>query len=196
VLKVWIFQTVLGAALGPVYVVYLVRVLQVPLWLLAAVGTFSGGGALLGSRVVRRLRNTKGIRFTAVIGAALLAVSSLGLLCTLWWGAAARDVVASMLAVSAFIGGAGNSILYVTLVVIRQSLVPQHMLGRVISAQRSIVGLTAMVGTVVGGSVAGSLGIEVTIAVFSLVAMLLPVFVAWELAFTRHSSGPDGSPVG
>ncbi|MCB0998896.1 MAG: MFS transporter [Acidimicrobiales bacterium] len=136
-------------------------------WLLAATGIGAVAGGAVADRVVSRL----GRRTTMLVGAGgpVFATGSIALVPEVW-------VVAVMLTVQVVLG----TLWTIVAISLRQQLTPNHLYGRVNSLFRFFAWGAMPVGALLGGLIAGTVGLRAT-----YVASALVMFVAFVLIATR-----------
>jgi MFS family permease len=126
-------------------------------------------GAVLGSMVAARISVRLGPGTTLVLA---IAVSAGSFLVPVVW--AQPVAVAASLAVGAF----GGLVWNVITVSLRQSLVPDALLGRVNSAYRLVGWGTMPLGALTGGLVADAFGLRAPFLLAGVVALLLAVWLS------------------
>lgn len=131
-------------------------------------------GGTLGGLLAEPLRRRLGVRRLLaldVIGSALLV------------GAPAVTAEPLVIGLATLIAGTGSSLWRIITATFRQTLTPDHLLGRVYSASRLISWGVLPVGAAVAGVLADTLGVQ---AVFALAAMLnLIILAAMPIALPR-----------
>lgn len=156
---------------------------------LLLLGGAAGGlvGSLVGTRLVRRLGDGPVlVGSAAVIAVAQLAV---GLVSEAW-------AVGALFAVAGFASLTWN----VITVSLRQSIVPEQLLGRVNSVYRLLAWGTMPVGAAAGGLLASWLGLRAPFVLGGAALMLVPVLAARvvdsdAVAAARAASGGPAPPV-
>jgi predicted MFS family arabinose efflux permease len=109
---------------------------------------------------------------------------------------APRDNPVPFLIASGIIG-AGTSVIYnVNQVSLRQAITPERMLGRMNATMRFIVWGTIPIGSLVGGALGATIGLQATIWVGAIGSFLgfLPVFFS-QVRGLRRIPDPDPEPV-
>ncbi len=141
--------------------------------------TTEAAGAVLGSMMAARLAARFGNGVTLV---AAITVSAASFLVPALW--AQPVAVAASLAV----GGFGGLVWNVLTVSMRQSLVPDELLGRVNSAYRLFGWGTMPLGAISGGLIAHGFGLRAPFLVAGIVALVLAAWVATRVT-NRSISG-------
>ncbi|MGL5823734.1 MAG: MFS transporter [Nocardioides sp.] len=143
-------------------------------WLIAALAI---GGVVGGPLAPRLLR---------YIGDSTVVVASLGIRALVWPALAAAQsplIAASLLAVAGF----ASTCVTVTVTSARQRLSPRSMLGRVVTAFRTLGNGAAPIGAAVGGVIASSFGVRATLLVAGAVLAATTVAVVPAMRRTRST---------
>ena len=168
-------ENLLGTACFAILVLYALEVLQLSEASYGILLTSSAFGGLLGTLVVNRVIERIG-HGTAIFWAILTeGVSYLGM--TLLPN---PYLMGGMLALHAF----SNVFWGVIVLSLRQAIIPNHLLGRVGSVGRLIAWGVIPVGAVLGGWLAGTLGL---LAPFYLAATVIVVLAFVTLPYTSNS---------
>ncbi len=150
-------------------VLYAKEVLHLADWQFGLLFTAEAAGALLGStmaaRISRRLGNGR------TLGLAIAVSGASMLLPGLW---AQPVAVAASLAV----GGFGGLVWNILTVSLRQTLVPDALLGRVNSAYRMLGWGTMPIGAIAGGLIASAFGLRAPFLVGGVSALVLAVWIS------------------
>jgi MFS family permease len=166
----WFFYSALQA----LYVLYLVRELDVPAGWVAAIFAAAGPGAMVGSWLSIAVMRRLGLGRTVVWGvgaatASLLLVPLSGFVGSLW-------LVIVLLAASQFGYGLFSQIGTVIQTTLRQVLTPDDMQGRVVASLRAMSLAMVPVGALLGGVLADVFGVAPVLWAASIGA-LTPVLV-------------------
>ncbi|TCO45312.1 MFS transporter [Actinocrispum wychmicini] len=146
------------SALQTLYVLYLIRVLNVPPGWVAAIFAAAGPGALAGSWLSVRLMRKVGVG-TAVMWAVgcangiLLLIPAASLVSPLW-------LVVALLVTSQFGYGLSTQVGTIIQTTLRQLLTPDEMQGRVVATLRALSMATVPVGALAAGVLADAIGIQ------------------------------------
>lgn len=137
-------------------------------WLLAATGVGAIAGGAVADRVVSRL----GRRTTMLVGAGgpVLATGSIALAPEVW-------VVAVMLTVQVVLGTMWS----IVAISLRQQLTPNHLYGRVNSLFRFFAWGAMPIGALLGGVIAGTVGLRATYVASAMVMLVAFVLIATRL---------------
>jgi MFS family permease len=162
------------AALMTVYLLFLPRTLHLPG---AAVGlalAAMGPGALVGSLLAARLPTRYGYG-VVLVSAAVLADGVM--LCVPALHGSSTVTIAALMAVN-FLFGVFSQLVDVTVVTVRQSLTPIPIQGRVVATINFVgMGLTPF-GSLLGGYLAGALGLRTSLLLTAVTLALSPLFMA------------------
>ncbi len=147
-------------------------------------------GAVLGSTMASRLARRFGTGTTLILA---IAISGASILVPALW--AQPVAVAASLAV----GGFGGLVWNVLTVSLRQTLVPDTLLGRVNSAYRMVGWGTMPVGALAGGLIADSYGLRAPFLVAGSLALLLALWLSTRatnrsIARARRRAVPHSDP--
>lgn len=124
-----------GTWVETLYVLYAVRELGLGPAALGTTLALGSVGSLLGSLFAGRWAERLGVG-RAIVGAMVLAcLSPLLLLAAGTW----RSVAVPMLVLSFFLGGIGLAVSNVTVVSLRQAIIPKHFLGRINASYRFFI---------------------------------------------------------
>ena len=147
-------------AIGPLYVLFAIRELHLPPAALGAVIGVGGVGAMLGATFARPIGRALGLgrTFIGAIGVVVFAQ----LLIALAHGP--LPMVLSFLIVQQLVGDWAFATFHVHEIALRQSLAPDHVLGRVNSAMQLLTLGIYPLGALLSGVLAQSIGMRATIA--------------------------------
>ena len=162
-------MNLIGMAAMTMLVLYAQDVLHLTNWGYGLLLTTEAAGAVLGSAMAARTARRFGTGTTLLLA---ITVSGASMLVPALW--AQPVAVAASLAVGGF-GGLGWNVLTVSL---RQSLVPDELLGRVNSAYRMVGWGTMPLGAIGGGLIADAFGLRAPFFVAGSLALLLAVWLS------------------
>jgi MFS family permease len=162
------FNNILYAIL----ILYLVRELSVTPQLLGLAFSLGAVGFLVGALIANRVATRFGIG-AAIVGAVMIAGPA-----ELLIPIASSDLAVPLVAASVFLGGIGNVVYNINQVSLRQAITPERMQGRMNATMRFIVWGTIPIGSIVGGTLGGLIGLHETIWIGAIggVFVFLPVF--------------------
>ncbi len=150
-----------GGFFGTLYTLYAVRDLHLPPALVGALVGMGGIGALLGSLVVGRVVRRLGVG-RALIGAMLFA-ASLQLLIPLARGPLALVVL--MMAIPQVVGDVGWAVFLIGEVSLRQSVIPDRLLGRANASAQFFTRGVSPLGALLGGALGALIGARFTLLI-------------------------------
>ena len=155
-----------------ILILYLVRELSVTPQLLGLAFSLGAVGFLVGALIANRLATRFGVGPTIVL--AVMVSGPAELLIPL----ASPDLAVPLVAASVFLGGIGNVVYNINQVSLRQAITPERMQGRMNATMRFIVWGTIPIGSIVGGTLGGLIGLHETIWIGAIggVFVFLPVF--------------------
>ncbi len=155
-----------------ILILYLVRELSVTPQLLGLAFSLGAVGFLVGALIANRLATRLGVGPTIVL--AVMVSGPAELLIAI----APPDLAVPFVAASVFLGGIGNVVYNINQVSLRQAITPERMQGRMNATMRFIVWGTIPIGSIVGGSLGGLIGLHETIWIGAIggVFVFLPVF--------------------
>ena len=155
-----------------ILILYLVRELSVTPQLLGLAFSLGAVGFLVGALIANRLATRFGVGPTIVL--AVMVSGPAELLIAI----ASPDLAVPFVAASVFLGGIGNVVYNINQVSLRQAITPERMQGRMNATMRFIVWGTIPIGSIVGGSLGGLIGLHETIWIGAIggVFVFLPVF--------------------
>lgn len=159
-----------GNFIGPLYMVFVIRDLQMPVWVTGVLVGIGGISSLLGAALASCLTQRLGIG-KALIGSCLL-VSLLAFLIPLAGGPL---WLALGLMILSQLGDAGWAIFHIGETSLLQALAPEHQLGRVNASNHFLTGGLALFGAILGGALGDLIGVRATLLV-AVVGLLLSVF--------------------
>jgi predicted MFS family arabinose efflux permease len=150
-----------GGIFSALYIVFALRVVGLSPALLGVTIAFGGGGALLGSLLAQPLARWIGMG-PAIIASAL-ASSAAAMLIPLAPAGAAPGM--TVLVISQILGDCVGVAALILAVSLRQSVLPQALLGRTGAAFQAVAGASAVAGALGGGLLGQSLGIRAALIV-------------------------------
>lgn len=157
-----------GAMQGALVVLFLVRGLHLTATLVGLAATCVGLGSVAGSIMAPELASRLGPGRVYLLGQLLAAVPGLVLVAV----QGPTIVVLALVAVAQALGGAAAPLYRTSQRTIRQTLVPERVLGRVNSSWQFVVIGIQPLGALLGGLIAALAGLRAAIAVSSLVILL------------------------
>ncbi|GAA4625654.1 MFS transporter [Actinoallomurus vinaceus] len=162
------------AAVMTVYLLFLPRTLHLPGAAVGLVLAAMGPGALVGSLLSARLPSRYGHGVVLVTAAAL---ADSVLLCVPALHGSSAVTIAALMAVD-FLFGVFSQLVDVTVVTVRQAITPIPIQGRVVATINFVgMGLTPL-GSLLGGYLAGTLGLRTSLLLTTAAQMLSPLFMA------------------
>lgn len=162
-----------NAMLETVFVLYIVRELEIGIALIGVVFSIGSIGFLVGALLPGRLAAHLGVGPSMVMGIAVLALSDL----IVPFAGGTSFVVVSLLAISQFFFGLGITVFNINQASLRQALVPADYLGRVGATIRVMVdGLTPL-GAVLGGIMGTAFGLRETLILAALGELLAAIWL-------------------
>ncbi|WP_238011792.1 MFS transporter [Dactylosporangium sp. AC04546] len=149
-------------------------------WLLTALAVGSLLGSLLSGPVVRALGRARGLAVALTTAAALVGVPAL-------------TTNPFTISASFVVGGAGIVIANVVMVSLRQSITPDHLLGRVNSCYRLVAWGTMPLGAATGGLLAEAFGVRPVFAIMGVLVLttLLGLRTATNAAMEAAEAAAD-----
>jgi predicted MFS family arabinose efflux permease len=184
------------AALMTVYLLYLPRGLHLPGAAVGLVLAAMGPGAVLGSLLSARLPGRFG-HGRVLVSSAVLADAVM--LCAPALGGSTAVTVPLLMAIN-FVFGACGQLVDVTIMSVRQALIPVPMQGRVVATINVAgMGLTPL-GSLLGGCLAGWWGLRMSLLLTAAALTLSPLVMALSpLARLGRDlpaePGPSGGPI-
>lgn len=151
-----------------VYVLYATRTLDIGAGLLGIIFAVGSIGALLAAFIARAIMERLGLGRTIIFGSLMSFVGAL--LTPLAQGQLL--VAASFLVVGRMLMGFGSTIYNIHQVSLRQTVTPDHLLGRMNASMRFIIWGTMPIGGLIGGVLGELIGLRPTLAVSALGSLL------------------------
>jgi len=164
-----------GGAFAALYGLFLIRELAVTPALYGVLVTFGGIGAFVAAFAASRFVRRIGLGRT-LIGAALLSGAA-SLLTPLAGGP--RIVTIAMLITSQLVGDFGREIYFINAVSLRQSIIPNHLLGRVNASAQFLTDGIWPLGAILAGLLSETIGMRYTLLIGAGLGFLLSS--AWLL---------------
>ena len=158
----------LGGFIGALYTIYAIQGLSLTPALLGIVISGGGIGALLGATFSGRISRRVGLGRTLIGGLAIHGLCSL--LIPLARGPA--PVAASILFLAQVAGDAGLMLYFINEVSLRQTITPDHMLGRVNASFQFAVASVGPAGLLLGGYLGQSIGMRPTLLIGAMGSLL------------------------
>lgn len=149
-----------GYVIQPLFVLYATRTLHFTPGMLGLVFGASGVGALVGAVVAARAAHARGLGRVIIGG---ITVGSLPWLVLPLVGGE-RGQAVTLLAVAWFVVGLGGTVYNINQLSLRQTLIPDRLLGRTNATMRFLVWGTIPLGSLLGGVLAERLGVQRTLA--------------------------------
>jgi predicted MFS family arabinose efflux permease len=180
------------AALMTVYLLFLPRTLHLPGAAVGLVLAAMGPGALVGSLLSARLPRRYGYG-VVLVSAAVLADGVM--LCVPALHGSSAVTITGLMAVN-FLFGVLSQVVDVTVVTVRQAITPIPIQGRVVATLNFVgMGLTPL-GSLLGGYLAGALGLRTGLLLTAVALALSPVFMALSplARLGRHLPGAADGP--
>jgi MFS family permease len=164
------FQRIFFASfMGTLYLPFILRELQMPVWATGVLVGVGGVSSLVGSLLAERVSRRFGIG-QIMIGSALVT----GLINLLIPLATGPKWLAFSILVVGQLGDIGWSLLYINQTSLRQSLATDHQLGRINASSHFVVGGAMLAGVVVGGALGDVIGLRLTLLI-GMMGLLLAV---------------------
>lgn len=160
-----------GNFIGTLYMVLVIRELQMPVWVTGVLVGVGGISSLAGSVMAERITRRFGIG-KSLIGSAVLTT----LLLFLLPAAAGPFWLAFGLLVLSQAGDMGWSVFYINQTSLRQSITPAHQLGRVNASVYFLGGVAGLVGSIIGGVLGDLIGVRLT---FLIAAIGFVIALGW-----------------
>ncbi|HUR01020.1 MAG TPA: MFS transporter [Nonomuraea sp.] len=162
------------AALMTIYLLFLPRELHLPGAAVGLVLAAMGPGAVVGSLLSARLPTRYGYG-VVLVSAALLADGMM--LCVPALRGSSAGTIAALMAVN-FLFGVFSQLVDVTITTVRQAITPTPIQGRIVATINFVgMGLTPL-GSLLGGYLAGALGLRTSLLLTAVTLALSPLFMA------------------
>ena len=160
-----------NAMLEAVFVLYVVRSLDISAGALGVIFAVGSVGFLVGALLPGRIGDRVGVGWATIGGIALVGLSDL--LVPLASGS--MMVVVPLLVAAQFLFGLGLTVFNVHQTGMRQALVPDHLRGRATATSRVLVTALIPAGALLGGIAGEVIGLRATLVIAAL-GELLPAF--------------------
>ena len=170
------FSPLFGAFFSALYMIYGLKVLALSPALLGLCIAMGGVGALCGAGLSSFLCRKLGVGPTVV--ACGFASGVLALLIPMASGPLWLKTAVMM--ITQFGGDAVAVAAIIPMTSLRQTVLPQAMLGRTAAVFSSAAGTTAIAGALAGGALGGLIGIRTTLFVAATAYLLTPLFVVFS----------------
>lgn len=151
-------RTFFGNFIGTLYMIYIIRELQMPVWVTGVLVGVGGISSLFGSVIAERVTGRFGIG-KSLIGAAIIT-AVLNALIPLAGGPFWLAFVILLISQS---GDAGWTISFINETSLRQSVTTGHQLGRVNASVYFLVGGAGLLGAIAGGILGDLIGVRFTL---------------------------------
>ncbi|WP_433513054.1 MFS transporter [Nonomuraea sp. CA-143628] len=178
------------AAVMTIYLLFLPRTLHLSGAAVGLVLAAMGPGALVGSLLSARLPRRYGYG-AVLVSAAVLADGVM--LCVPALRGSSAVTIGALMAVN-FLFGVFSQVVDVTVVTVRQAITPIPIQGRVVATLNFVgMGLTPL-GSLLGGYLAGALGLRTSLLLTAVALALSPVFMALSplARLGKHLPDPAG----
>lgn len=159
-----------GGAIFALHILFMTQTLALAPVTIGALLALSGPSALLGALLLGRVARPLGVGRTLVVGSLLFTV---GDFCLALAGGPLLLTVA-LLALSQILIGVGSTLYNVTVISLRQTITPDHLLGRVVAGARMVAVGTQPLGALLGGVFGNLLGVRAALLAGAC-GMLLPL---------------------
>jgi MFS family permease len=157
-----------GAMQGPLVVLYLVRDLRLSPTLVGLAITVAGAASVAGALLAPGYSRRMGLGRAYISGQLLASLAGVALAAA----SGSTALIAPFVVVGQLLRGLGPSLFSVPQTTLRQSLVPDHVLGRVNATWRFLVFGAQPLGALLGGALGAGLGLRATLVVSSLGMMV------------------------
>lgn len=164
-------QGLFGGVFSALYILFALRTLALPTSLLGLAIAAGGVGALLGAGLGPWLARRIGIGPAIIVTILCAAVSAM----TISLAPAEREGAMAVLILTQITGDAFGVAGAILIASLRQSLMPQSVLGRVGGAFHAAAGATAIVGALGGGVLGDLIGPRLALAVAGAGFLLIPL---------------------
>ncbi len=163
-------RTFFGNFIGTLYMIFIIRELQMPIWVsgvLVGVGGISSlAGSVVAQRLTRRFGVGKIIIWSAIITSAITFLIPL---------AGGPFWLAFTILLISQAGDVGWTVFFINQTSLRQSVTAEHQLGRVNASVYFLAGVAGLLGAIAGGVLGDLIGIRTTLLV-AVTGYLLAVF--------------------
>jgi predicted MFS family arabinose efflux permease len=182
------FNGLFGGIFSALYIVFALRVLHLTPALLGLAIACGGGGAFLGSLLAQPMARALGL------GPAILASGALAAAGALLIPLSPPGVVGGMtgLVASQLIGDCFGVVSLILAVSLRQTLIPQKLLGRVGATFQAAAGGAAVVGALAGGVLGQAMGVRAALFV-AVAGLFLAPLVGAASPLARLRTAPEAA---
>jgi MFS family permease len=163
----------LSQAMLTVFVLYATRELKMSPGLYGFILAAGSVGALVGAILAAPVARRFGVG-TAILGAMVIACAAPILLPLAGGG---LGFVAALFMLALFTEGFGVAISNVHVVSLRQTMTPDHLLGRMNASYRLVIFGAIPLGSLLGGALGGTIGLRSTLLVSALALLGAPLWV-------------------
>ncbi|MEA2622877.1 MAG: hypothetical protein QOH61_1787 [Chloroflexota bacterium] len=180
-----------GNMLNGVLILYLVRDLDIRAEQLGIVFSLASVGFLLGALLANKIGTRIGVGPTIVISALVFGPASILI------PAAPRDLTLAAVTGALFLTGFSGATYNINQVSFRQAITPPRMQGRMNATMRFIVWGTIPIGSLLGGALGSTIGLQQTIWIGAIggAFSVVPLFFSPLLSLkTMPEPVTDGSP--
>ncbi|MBO8155832.1 MAG: MFS transporter [Bacillaceae bacterium] len=154
-----------GSAFGAIYILYLVDTLHISSSSLGLILGLGSVGALFGSFIANKLIKIVGLGKSLIYSCILMILGSLAVPSIpsnlYFW------LTFGVLCLGQLFSSIGSTVYFITQVSLRQSITPNHLLGRVNSSNRFISRGLMPIGALLGGALGELIGLKLTLFIFS-----------------------------
>jgi len=169
---------------GAVYMIYVLRVLRLPVGMVSVVLGLGNLGFFMGAMTARRIARRIGLGRTIVAAAATFGVPVMLVL-----AAPAGPRAVPFLVASGVVGSFGSVAYGINQVSLRQSVTPDALLGRMTATMRFLVMGVMPVGSLVGGILATTFEPRTTLWITAVIASVAFLPVLLSRVAQRESEG-------
>ncbi len=169
-------QSFFGWFFGAIYGLYAIRVVGMSTAMVGITVAFGGVGALFGALLVRPATRRFGLGPTIVGG--LLISSAISLL--IWLAGGLPAIAVPLMIASQLIGDGFSTVAQINETSLRQTITPDHMLGRVNASMHVLGEGIGTLGLLAGGVLGELIGLRPTVAVAVLGGLLGCVWILWS----------------
>jgi MFS family permease len=165
-----------GSAFGAIYILYVTDALHISSFSLGIVLGIGSAGALLGSFVANRLIQKSGVGWTLIISCFMIVIGSF--IVPMIPVNAAKYVIIRLLALGQLLSTIGSTVYFITQVSLRQTITPNHLLGRVNASNRFISRSFMPLGALAGGALGSIWNPKLSLLLFGI-AFATSAIVLW-----------------
>lgn len=151
-------RTFFGNFIGTLYMIFIIRELQMPVWVSGVLVGVGGISSLLGSVVAQRLTRRFGVGKILIWSAIITSVITflIPLAGGPFWLAFSILVINQA-------GDVGWSVFFINQTSLRQSVTAEHQLGRVNASVYFLTGVAGLLGAIAGGVLGDLIGVRATL---------------------------------